>query len=214
MDDREFEDVANLVAPGWDAIDSALTGLYGTQSPTHVGYDPPPGVSANLQGCSAYRAPDHWHFVTYGLSELYEAGPDSDPSVSGWGLELTMRVALDGPDLPQWPFTMINEIAKQVNRGAMLPEPGGRIDLRAPVTGFPEVPGAPDSGLTVFAITPDPELDGMETSNGRVNFLQLVGVSDAERDGMLATSTEQVLTGLRMRNNLLITDPARVAAPE
>ncbi|MDI9654077.1 suppressor of fused domain protein, partial [Burkholderia cenocepacia] len=48
-----------------------------------------------LDGISVWRraAPvPHWHFVTYGLSELYAKESD-DPAVSGFGFELTMRVA-------------------------------------------------------------------------------------------------------------------------
>ena len=46
-----------------------------------------------IYGISIYRAedPPHWHFVTYGFSELYSKESD-DPAVSGWGFELTFRL--------------------------------------------------------------------------------------------------------------------------
>ena len=69
MGDEEAE------APGWDAIDAALREVYGDREPLHYGTDikyelggPDP-----LDGISAYRVEQpspHWHFVTYGLSEL------------------------------------------------------------------------------------------------------------------------------------------------
>jgi hypothetical protein len=85
VDDEEF-------APGWQAIDDAMARLYGTALPRHVGYSPPATFSTNLQGCSAYDAGDHWHYVSHGLSELYGPDPRADPTLSGWGFELTIRV--------------------------------------------------------------------------------------------------------------------------
>ncbi|MFC0542287.1 hypothetical protein [Kutzneria chonburiensis] len=54
--------MTEIEAPGWDAIDAR-----------HVGYHPPKGfVGGALQGCSAYPAEGHWHYITYGLSEKAE----------------------------------------------------------------------------------------------------------------------------------------------
>ena len=68
-----------LESPGWQAIDDAAAALYGDAPPRHVGYQPPAAFSDNLQGCSAYRAQDHWHYISYGLSELYVPEPADDP---------------------------------------------------------------------------------------------------------------------------------------
>jgi hypothetical protein len=201
---------AEDAAPGWDAIDSALQSLYGAAQPQHVGYYPPAALSANLQGCSAYAARGHWHYISYGLSELYVPGPDDNPEFSGWGFELTLRVTRGAEtDAPGWPFTMLNELAKYVNKSRVLLAPGLRMDLRAPVTGYPHVEGAPPTGLTVYAVTEDPELGQIATPNGAVQFLQVVGATAEEKDRMLATSTAAVLTDLARDNPLLITNPAR-----
>lgn len=199
-------------APGWDAINAALRSLYGDQRPRHVGYTPPAAVSANLQGCSAFAAGDQWHYVSYGLSELYHPGPEDDPAFSGWGFELTLRVPRHAEDQPpEWPFTMINEMAKHVTSQRVLLEDGHRIDLRAAVTGYPHTHG-PDTDLTVFAVTTDPELGTIDTPNGRVTFLQLVGVTAAEKDAMVRSATAAVLADLASRARLLVTDPARARA--
>ena len=196
-------------SPGWQAIDDAAATLYGDAPPRHVGYQPPAAFSDNLQGCSAYRAQDHWHYISYGLSELYVPAPEDDPEFSGWGFELTMRVPGDESEPPQWPFTMINEMAKHVNSNRVLLEPGHRIDLRTPVTGFPHLPDAPDTGLTVFAVCIDPELGEIDTPNGRVAFLQLVGITAGEKEEMVASSTADVLGRLADISPWLITDPGR-----
>jgi hypothetical protein len=71
---------------GWEAIIAKLTAAYGAQEPKHWGtvvrYTD--GGPDPLDGVSAYRAdgPAHWHFVTFGLSELY-AKKSSDATVSG-----------------------------------------------------------------------------------------------------------------------------------
>jgi hypothetical protein len=171
---------------------------------------PPAALSTNLQGCSAYSATDHWHYVTYGLSELYEPQPADDPDISGWGFELTFRLRR-GPETeaPAWPFTVLNRLANFVNEGTLtIPPPGTRINLRAPITGFPDNPDASDTELTTFAVALDPQLGEIDTVNGRVTFLLLVGITDAERDLMVATSTANVLAGLGVTNPLLTTDPS------
>jgi hypothetical protein len=206
-----------VFAPGWAAIDAALQSLYGEQTPRHVGYIPPMAFSHNLQGCSAYDAGDHWHYVTYGLSDLYEKDPADDPEFSKWGLESTIRIAkarADGGQAPGWPFDLLNRIANWVNRDAVLIEPGMRVDFGQPITGHPTVADAPPTALTILAVTPDPQLPEINTPNGRVWFLQLVGVTPTEKAEMVASSTADVLAGLAVGNPLLVTDVTRgVSAP-
>jgi len=54
-----------------------------------------PGGNDSLDRISVYTATEpmeHWHFVTYGFSELYEKEKE-DPEHSGFGFELTFRLA-------------------------------------------------------------------------------------------------------------------------
>jgi Suppressor of fused protein (SUFU) len=172
-------------------------------------------LSHNLQGCSAYDADDHWHYVSYGLSDLYEKDPADEPEFSKWGLEITFRLAKMSADRgqpPGWPFDLLNRIANWVNRDAVLLEPGLRINFGQPITGHPTVAGAPATGLTTLAVTPDPQLPEIDTPNGRVWFLQLVGVTPAEYAEMVASSTADVLGRLAVGNPLLVIDLTRVDA--
>lgn len=196
-------------APGWDAIDRACEALYPGQEPRHVGFPPPPPMSTNLNGCSAYDAGDHWHYVTYGLSALFEPEPDDDPRWSGAGMELTLRVAkADGAQgAPVWPFLVLNNLGRYA-RGTLV-SPGDRIDVGGPVTGHPGVEGAPETGLTAYAAALDAHLGTIDTPHGQVEFVQLVGVTAAELGAMIASTTPAVLDGLREDNPLLVTDPAR-----
>jgi hypothetical protein len=207
MTDPQTTDDA--AAPGWEAIDAALAPLYPGIEPRHVGYMPPAAFSANLQGCSAYPAAGHWHYVTYGLSELYAKDPESDPDWSGWGFELTLRVVRGTEEqAPGWPFTVLNQLANFINTQGVLVADGHRMDFTQPITGYPHTDG-PDTGLTVFAFSVDPELGTIDSPNGKVTFLQAVGVTAEEKARMLASSTDDVLRDLAAPNPLLVTDPAR-----
>ncbi|MEU6370833.1 suppressor of fused domain protein [Streptomyces sp. NPDC046931] len=71
----------------------------------------------------------------------------------------------------------------------------------------------PPTGLTVFAFTADPQLGTIDTPNGKVTFLQAVGVTAEEKGAMTDSSTAQVLQALAAGNPLLVTDPARTSEP-
>ncbi|HET9171749.1 MAG TPA: suppressor of fused domain protein [Actinospica sp.] len=202
-DDQEPE------ASGWDAIDAVFDELYDGIEPVHVGYVPGLAFGSGLQGCSAYRAADHWHYVTYGLTELWDKSADADPEISGWGYEFTLRVRLrDGEDAPpQWPFTLLEELAKTTNQGGAVYEAGHCIDVNQPIT------GEPGTGLTAFALVRDPEIPELvDSPNGAFALLQVVGITADELARVKDTGTEDVLGGLAVGNPLLITDPGRAAA--
>src|SRR3954447_25848966 len=85
-------------ALGWGGIDAALAKVYGPgEPPYHYGtlLSAALGGQDPLQGISVYqreRPVPHWHYATYGFSELYEKESD-DPEYSGFGFELTFRLA-------------------------------------------------------------------------------------------------------------------------
>ena len=63
------------------------------------GNDPIAGISVYLRDEPA----THFHFVTYGFTELFGKETD-DPETSGFGFELTMRLAApeESGQLPSW----------------------------------------------------------------------------------------------------------------
>jgi hypothetical protein len=195
-------------ASGWDAIDAAFDDLYAGVEPVHVGYVPGLGFGSGLQGCSAYRAADHWHYVTYGLTELWDKSDEADPEISGWGYEFTLRAPLrDGEDAPpSWPFNLLEQLAKTTNQGGSVYEPGHRVDLRQPIT------GEQGTNLTALAVARDPQFpDLVDSPNGAFAFLQLIGITADELGRMKDSSTAAVLADLAVGNPLLITNPTRAA---
>jgi hypothetical protein len=187
-------------SPGWDAIDATLRRLYSDQAPRHVGYVPGLHFGSGLQGCSAYRAANHWHYVTYGLTELWSKEVDSDADVSGWGYEMTMRVVGTPDEPPGWPFDLLEKVARHTHSQAHPYLIGDRLDPGGPIT------GAADTALTAVAFTRDPELPSTQSSNGVFEFRQLVGITAAELAEMRNSSTDAVLDRLRAANRLLVTD--------
>lgn len=47
-----------------------------------------------LDGISVYDGGDYWHFVTYGLSELYDK-ESNVKEISGYGMEFTFKLKKD-----------------------------------------------------------------------------------------------------------------------
>lgn len=192
--------------PGWDAIDAALRPIYGDVEPLHWGTvvrwsmgGPDP-----LDGISAYRAagpPAHWHFVTYGLSELYRKESD-DPGRSGWGIELTFRLARPGAadQPPMWPIDLLQNLARYVFESARVLEPGDHMDLNGPI----ELGRATD--IRAIALTVDPELGRIDTPHGSLAFSQIVGITLDEYAAIQAWDTVAFLDLVRGRDPLLVTD--------
>jgi hypothetical protein len=195
-------EIGSNEAPGWDAIDAALGKLFPGQKPAHWGTNRLPGQDG-LYALSAYRQGDGWFFVTYGLSELFSKDSD-DADVSGWGFEMTMRVTGSGAEPPAWPRALLDRLGSYVFSSGRPFADGHRFDAVSQITG-----GNPPTRLTCLAFATDPALGAIETPNGSLTFLAIVGITPDELAQMKATTTASVLDGLRRSNPLLVTDPLR-----
>jgi suppressor of fused-like protein len=190
-------------APGWDAIDAAMKAVHGDVQPVHKGLVPGVAFGSPLQGVSAYAAAGHWHFVTYGLTELF--GKESDVAeISGLGYELTMRVPRAGDDPPpNWTFELLANVAAAARAGHDFAV-GHRLRLGGPITGEPECV------MEAVAFISDPSLPVWTSSaHGSFEFYELVGITPDELAEMQASSTAEVVGRLAESNPLLITDPTR-----
>ncbi len=193
--------------PGWGAIDAALAPLYPGIEPYHLGTiikwrlgGPDP-----LDGVSVYQREDHWHYVSYGMSELYEKETEF-AEISGWGFEFTFRAARHAGEEhgPVWAANMLQNLARYVYTTGNFFAPGHYMTLNGPISLEDET-----TLIRNVAFCVDPELGEIDTPHGRLTFLQVVGLSDAEYEAAQAWSTEKLLDTLQTRLPLLVTDPRR-----
>ncbi|WP_027346313.1 suppressor of fused domain protein [Hamadaea tsunoensis] len=194
-------------APGWEAIDAALEPIYSGVEPRHYGTvigwrlgGPDP-----LDGVSAYPRDGHWHFVTYGLSELYAKESDN-PDRSGWGFELTFRLAREAAEAepPMWAVSFLQNLARYVYQSGNVFAAGHHLDLNGPIA-----LSAEDTVIRAVTFTDDPELATIDTSNGRLTFLQVVGITLAEYAAIESWDAPGLLAALAPKLPLFVTDLAR-----
>jgi hypothetical protein len=198
-------------APGWDAIDAALRPIYGDREPFHFGTVVPYALGGPdpIHGISAYKNTNpvpHWHFVTYGFSELW-AKESSDPDVSGFGFELTFRPTCKAKEKkpPTWALNFLQNLGRYVFETGNVFGAGHTMPLNGPI----EV-GSPTL-IHVVSFLFDPQLPPMETPNGRVEFLQVVGLTMDELEAISSWNASAFLE-LRSREDLfLLTDLSRAS---
>ncbi len=203
------DDPREDAAPGWEAIDAALAPLYPGQEPRHVGTiikwrlgGPDP-----LDGISAWKRTDpapHWHYVGYGLSELYQKESE-DTAFSGWGFELTFRVACDATEEnpPAWAFSLMQNLARYVFQSGNVLSDGEWMNTNGPIA------QQTDTQLQALAFVSDPELPAIDTPNGRVEFIQIVGLTLDEMEAGKQWRTHGLLETLASHMPLWITDLSR-----
>lgn len=183
-------------APGWDAIDQALTPIVGTQEPTHWGTATMLPDQDGIWGISAYALDGHWLYVTYGLTELFGKVSDQ-PEVSGWGAEFTMRVGrATETTAPEWPTRLLARLGELVFERSTLFTPGTRLQISDSTDG--PIPPA-------VCWANDPLLAPVNGPNGRFEFFTTIGISAETLETMRATTTADVLTAVAIDNPLLIT---------
>ncbi|MCM1183910.1 MAG: suppressor of fused domain protein [Roseburia sp.] len=174
------ENVIN--AFGWDAITRECERIYLGQEPFHHyatlikwclgGKDP-------LDGISIYDAGDYWHFVTFGLSELYEKKSDNK-AVSGYGMEFTLKLKKDRYENETAELECICGILQSIARITFTS--GELFNAYEYVyTGQTQgIDAKTQSNITGFITIPDKELRTIDTPNGRVEFVEFIGVTNDE----------------------------------
>lgn len=175
---------------GWDAITQAMLALYpGQTDPIH--YAPVlsyrMGGNDPLDGISIYDGGSYYHFVTYGFSELYEK-ESQHAAYSGLGFELTLKLKKDGIRKRDKEYKNICGILQTLARMSF--EDG---DIFSPeeyiYTGQTIGIDADGSSQITGFLTREDALSTMDTPNGKVQFVQLVGATDAELKALVDGNT-------------------------
>lgn len=193
-------------ASGWDAIDASLATLYGDQKPEHFGtlISHRLGGADPLDGISVYRRDlpvPHWHWVTYGFTELYDKESD-DPETSGYGFELTFRLKATEEEAmaPRWVLALLQNLGRYVFNTGNVFNPGDWMTANGPI--------ALDTGtkLCSMGFVADPELPSVDSPNGMFAFIQVVGLTVEEERAAKQWQTAQLLKVLLPHIPLWITD--------
>lgn len=169
---------------GWDAIIAEFERIYpGQTNPKHYGTLIPwrLGGPNPLDGTSIYDGGDYWHFVTFGLSELYEKESD-DKEWSGYGMEFTFKLKKDCYDKEN-EEEEIRCICGNLDNIAKLTFNNGELFLpdEYVYTGQTEgIDRFQKSKLTGFITMSDPSVNTLSSPNGKVEFVEFIGVTDSE----------------------------------
>lgn len=208
-----MSDETELNQAGFDAIAEVMHRLYpdqdglyyGTIIPYTLGGDDP------LDGVEIWKSEHsipHWHYVTYGFTELYEKESE-DPEVSGYGFELTFRLKRGKEKQPPtWPVSLLQNLARYVFSSGNAFGPGHHMNANGPIA------LETDTQLTALGFRTDPELGELDTPNGHFMFLQVVGLTEDEMDAMMCWNGEKFLVELERQIPLCITDLSRLSMME
>ncbi len=187
MDETNYRPLNEDPEPlGWNAITEAFEKLYpGQDNPKHFP-NPIPwrlGGQYPLQGVSVYDGGDFFHFVTYGLTDLYDK-EGTDPEYSGYGYEFTLKLRKAGLGAEMDELHCIGGILQDLakltfEKGEQFypneyiytgQTTGIDVNQRSALTGF---------------VTALDEAGTIDTPNGKVDFVKLIGAADAELKAIL-----------------------------
>ncbi|XP_077292516.1 suppressor of fused domain protein [Arctopsyche grandis] len=248
----------NIQGPvlGLQALFAACTNIYPDQpNPLQVtarlkywlgGPDPLDYISMYWNtGCPDLEIPPHWHYVSFGLSDLHgdgrvhplpPVGPPQPEQISGMGLELSFRMIGEPGHPPTWPATLLQRLATYVFRTGNRLFVGDHVSWHSALDGSDEInqTEVPDvsklsdqiSNNTVskkktkrklkirhMLVAQDPQLGTVDTPLGKVQFVQIVGITDAELKVSQRSGGSVVLDALasdsRFGGAWLVTNPQR-----
>ena len=201
-------------APGWEAIDSCLNALYHGKEPRHLATNMAMraqfGGDQYLDGCSIYESANgHLHIVTYGMSELYVNEESFGGEWSKWGYEMTIRLPLCEEADYMWAIYMLGRLAHYTYTSKKFFTPMQYIS-----GGGAPIKLDSDSKLTGLLIVEDPELPGVDTLYGRLDFLQLVGITQPELEALMSdiNQAKVLIEHFERENPFFVTDLARTVS--
>ena len=183
----EVPEEEEIIAYGWDAITDIFEKVYpGQKHPLHYTTKLPWELGGNdpLQGISVYDGGDYYHFVSYGLSDLYNKSNEDD-KYSGYGMEFTLKLKKDKYDDLDKELKNIAGIFQQLARTTFM-----KGELYKPFeyiyTGQKVgIDYLQKSNINGFITILDEEVGSIKTPNGIVDFVELVGATNSELEAIM-----------------------------
>ena len=179
--DKNNKEVKENNMLGWDAITEECERKYKGQNPQHFGTLIKWNFGGNdpLDGISVYDGGDYLHFVTYGLSELYEKESENK-DISGYGMEFTFKLKKDNYENEEDEIKCICNILQSIAR---LTFTKGEIfkPYEFLYTGQTQgIDAKMKSNITGFITIPDTDFNPIDTPNGKLIFVEFIGVTNDE----------------------------------
>ncbi len=177
----------NNDVPGWDAITAEAERVYPTQkNPKHYGtlIKYKFGGKDPIDGISVYDSGKYWHFITYGISELYDKKTDNK-EISGYGMEFTFKLKKDNYENEE---NEIKNICGILQNFARITFSKGELFNEYEYLYSGQTDGIDTnkkSNLTGFITIPDKEFRPIDTPNGKVKFVEFIGVTNDELKAIL-----------------------------
>jgi hypothetical protein len=198
-------------APGWDAIDEVFEKLYPNQKPAHYGTTLTKravfGGDEYIDGYSIYQSPNGYkHLLTYGMTELYTNEESFGGEWSCWGYEMTIKLRESSNEDCMWAIDMLSNLARYTYTREKFFEPlqfiaGNGTSLHIGV----------ESEITALLAVNDTEAKGIDTVHGRVDFIQLIGITQRELEILKedCTKARVLVENIKIDNPYLVTDMKR-----
>lgn len=192
--------------PGWEAIDEELAQLYEEQKPERLDMTllskVNRGSGKQLDGYSFYWSVNGYkHVISYGMSELYAKEEAYGQEKSKWGYEMTMKLAQEHDAM--WATNLMANLARYTfTNGEEL-----KAGMLISGDGTPLKPHT-NSKITALLVVEDEELPPLNTLNGMVIFLQLVGITQKESEWLKQNpdKTQAFIEQMKLDNPMLVTD--------
>lgn len=167
---------------GWRAIESECQRVYPRQTnPKNYGtiFSWEFGGNDPLRNISVYDGGDFYHFVTFGLSELFEKESE-DLEYSGYGMEFTFKLRKSNYEDEEGEISNIINILQALARITFT---SGEIFQPHEFIYTGQTSGIDaqqKSSLTGFITISDPNFRVLQTPNGKVEFVEFIGCTDDE----------------------------------
>lgn len=202
---KDKKETGEVTAYGWCAITSEFERIYPDQTnPKHYGTLVKWSLGGNdpLDGISIYDGGEFWHFVTYGMTELYEKEEEND-GISGFGYEMTFKLKKETYSDEESELKCICGILQAIARITFtkgeLFEPFEYLYTGQTMG----IDARQMSNITGFICVPDPSVNTIDTPNGKVSFLEFIGMTDSE---LKTLSTRQSVMDIYERLGSDVTD--------
>jgi hypothetical protein len=144
----------------------------------------------------------HWHYVSMGFSDLYSDNVPHARGESGYGFELTARLARGDEETPPlWPINEMGDMARYVfSTGIRFREYENFHLHRRTRTqnGF---------NLEATAFVADPQFKVLETETGKVQLLQMCFLTADEYAALRSWKASKFVEAVARFNPLFIADP-------